>query len=119
MAKIISRAPKAQKDFKASVITLCIALPIFAVVAYNNLSTAVIILGIAFVMVFVASPQYFKFFMFGAVGVGIVVFYISVASQVRLPNISYFFLWPLSLLNKRILLLLILNLIEWICLAAS
>ena len=52
-----------------------IVLPIVAVVAYNNLSTAIIILGIAVCMLFVASPKYSHFvLMAAAVGVVGVVF---------------------------------------------
>ena len=54
---------------------MAIVLPIVAVVAYNNLSTAIIILGIAVCMLFVASPKYSHFvLMAAAVGVVGVVF---------------------------------------------
>ena len=39
-------------------------------VAINNLSTAIIILGIAVALVFVASPKYLQFFLMGGLGVG-------------------------------------------------
>ena len=39
--------------------------PVLAVVAYNNLSTAIIILGIAVCMLFVASPKYLQFILMG------------------------------------------------------
>lgn len=50
---------------------MVIVLPIVAVVAYNNLSTAIIILGIAVCMLFVASPKYSHFVLM-AVAVGVV-----------------------------------------------
>ena len=45
------------RTFQGNVKLLATILPIFLVVAYNNLSTAIIIAGIAFVMVFISSPK--------------------------------------------------------------
>ncbi|MCF0132176.1 MAG: cell division protein FtsW [Pseudobutyrivibrio sp.] len=80
LAAIISRAPKAQRDFKTNAITFVTIIPIFIVVAYNNLSTAVIIMGIAFVMIFVASPHFWKFILLAVGSVVLIVIYISFAS---------------------------------------
>ncbi len=44
-------------------------LPLLGVVAYGNLSTAIIIFGIAVCMLFVASPRYAQFIGVGLVGV--------------------------------------------------
>ena len=44
-------------------------MPIVGVIAYNNLSTAIILLGIAVVMSFVASPKYAQFFAYGGLGI--------------------------------------------------
>lgn len=79
VAQIISISPKNQRNFSTTVKTLGYVLPIFAVVAYNNLSTAIIILGISVVMVFVASPKVLYFVGIGVGGVLLVVFYISMA----------------------------------------
>ena len=80
LANVIDRAPKAQRTFEGSIKTMCLVLPIFAVVAYNNLSTAIIIMGIAFIMVFVASPKFWYFFGAAAGGVLLIILYISLAS---------------------------------------
>lgn len=80
IAQVIARAPKAQRDFRGSAMTLLLVFPVFVVVGYNNLSTAVIILGIAFVMVFVASPKVMNFVALAGAGVLLVVVYISLAS---------------------------------------
>lgn len=80
LAHVISRAPKAQRTFKGSFMTLVAIFPLFAVVAYNNLSTAIIILGIAFIMVFVASPKFWNFVAMAGGAMLIVILYISVAS---------------------------------------
>ena len=55
-------------------------LPLFAVVAYTNLSTAVIIMGIAVIMVFVANPNYKPFFVIAGVMVAAVVIFINMAT---------------------------------------
>lgn len=54
-------------------------LPAVAIVAVNNLSTAIIIMGIAFGMLFVASPNIRIFVLLGAVGVGAVALFIPFA----------------------------------------
>ncbi|SDB05070.1 cell division protein FtsW [Pseudobutyrivibrio sp. YE44] len=80
VAQIIDRAPKVQRSLKGTAITLAFVLPAFLVVGYNNLSTAIIILGIAFVMVFVASPKFVQFIGGGAAALLLVGFYITTAS---------------------------------------
>lgn len=50
----------------------------------NNLSSAIIVLGIAFVMLFVASPNYSKFFAIA--GAGVVVVLLAVMLIVRMAN---------------------------------
>lgn len=57
LAVVISKRPMAMRTFQGNVKLLATILPIFFVVAYNNLSTAIIIAGIAFVMVFISSPK--------------------------------------------------------------
>ena len=73
LASVISRRPRAMRDLKNNIRVLASIVPIFLVVAYNNLSTAIIILGIAFVMVFVSSPKY-KPFVLLVVAMGILAF---------------------------------------------
>lgn len=67
LATIIYKAPKRMGEFKSLVKVMLIIMPIFGVVAYNNLSTAIIILGIAVCMLFVASPKYSHFIVVGVV----------------------------------------------------
>lgn len=80
LANIIDRAPKAQRTFQGSLKTIALVLPLFAVVGYNNLSTAIIIMGIAFIMVFIASPKFWYFVGAAGGGVLLIILYISVAS---------------------------------------
>lgn len=61
-------------------------LPIVGLVGSNNLSTAIIILGIGVVLVFVASPKYKQFIGIGAVGVGFIAIFLAV-EQYRLERL--------------------------------
>jgi cell division protein FtsW len=51
-------------------IVMALALPIAAIVAANNLSSGIIVVGIAFVMLFVACKVKWPFFLCGALGLG-------------------------------------------------
>ena len=52
---------KADGKFRTLVLMMLPVLPIVALVGASNLSTAIIILGIAVVLIFVASPKYSQF----------------------------------------------------------
>ena len=80
VAHLIGRAPKAQKYFSTTLWIMAFVSPAFLVVALNNLSTAVIILGIASIMVFIGSPKLKEFLGLGAAGFGLIYFYIQHAS---------------------------------------
>ena len=69
LANVISKTHKYQKTLKEFFKTygVCVA-PVGLVVAVNNLSTGIIILGIGFIMLFVASPKYMHFF--AIIGIG-------------------------------------------------
>lgn len=56
-----------------------VLIPIVGIVAYQNLSTAIIILAIAVCMIFVASPKYLHFIVVGAAGVVFGVIFIATA----------------------------------------
>ncbi len=68
------------KSIKSLFKVIVLVLPIVALVGTNNLSTAIIILGIAVVLVFVASPSYVQFVSLGVLGVGFVGIFLSVES---------------------------------------
>lgn len=80
LATIIYKTPKKMGEFKSLVKVMIIVLPIFGVVAYNNLSTAIIILGIAVCMLFVASPKYSHFIIVGLIVVVAGAMFILLAS---------------------------------------
>ena len=80
LATMISRMPKKMAKFSNVVKVVATVLPIVAVIAYNNLSTAIIILGIAVALVFVASPKYLQFVLMGVMGVAFGVAFIMFES---------------------------------------
>lgn len=82
LSAVITRIPVRMLGKVKALITMFVAvIPAFLLVAISNLSTSIIILGIAFVMVFVASPKYKQF-------VGIIVALAALAS-VFLVFVSY------------------------------
>lgn len=63
LATIISRMPKKMGSLLNIIKVMALTLPIVAVVAAENLSTAIIILGIAVALIFVSSPKYLQFIL--------------------------------------------------------
>ena len=80
LAMVIDRIPKQMNKTKNLLKVLVMLIPICGVIAYSNLSTAIIVLGIAVCMLFVASPKYKPFFGIAAGGVAFVVLFISLAT---------------------------------------
>lgn len=66
MAALLSRIPKQVKDLKSIIKVLLFVLPMVGVIAVSNLSTAIIVGGIAVLMIFVVSPKTKEFFVLGA-----------------------------------------------------
>lgn len=62
-------------------------LPVVALVGASNLSTAIIILGIAAVLIFVASPKYAQFLWMGAAALGFMGIFLALESY-RLERIA-------------------------------
>ena len=62
MAALLSRIPKQVKDLKSIIKVLLFVLPMVGVIAVSNLSTAIIVGGIAVLMIFVVSPKTKEFF---------------------------------------------------------
>lgn len=80
LAMVVYKTSKQVGEFKTLVKIMMIVMPIVAVVAYNNLSTAIIILGIAVCMLFVASPKYSHFVFVGMAVLVVGVVFISLAA---------------------------------------
>ncbi len=75
LASVVSDQAKNLRDWHNVVRVFFYIVPLLIPVAYNNLSTAVIIAGIAFGMLFVASPDYRAFVIIIAVGaIGMMMF---------------------------------------------
>lgn len=71
LASFICKIGKGIRSLKGFLVVLAIPLPICGMVwqITDNLSSAIIIFGIAFLMLFVASPEYKRFLILGAVGI--------------------------------------------------
>ena len=75
------------KSWKQMFLTIASVLPIAGLVGTNNLSTAIIILGIAVILVFVANPKFLPFIGLGALGTAFAGIFLSVESY-RLERIA-------------------------------
>lgn len=80
LATIISKIPKKMANFKDLIKVMIIVLPLVAPVAYTNLSTAIIMVGIAAAMAFVSSPKYSHFIWLVAAVTAFGVIFIMLAS---------------------------------------
>ena len=62
-------------------------LPIIGLVGSNNLSTAIIILGIGVILIFASNPEYLRFLGLGAVGIAFIGVFLA-AESYRLERIA-------------------------------
>ena len=69
LALVLEKRAKQLNDWRNLAKTFGLLLPVVGAVAYNNLSTAIIIAGISACMIFVASPKYSHFLALGGVAV--------------------------------------------------
>jgi len=83
VTKNIKNIGKLKTIFKV----ILLILPIVALVGASNLSTAIIILGISVVLVFVASPKYVQFFLMGIMGIGFMTIFLALESY-RLERLA-------------------------------
>ena len=67
--------------------TMLTLLPVVGLVGSNNLSTAVIILGIGAVLIFVANPGYLQFLALGSAGIGFIAVFLA-AESYRLERLA-------------------------------
>lgn len=80
LAMLIEKIPKQLGQFKSVVKVMAIIFPLIVVIAYSNLSTAVIVFAIAGGMLFVASPKYSHFAAMALAGAVFVVAFVVLAS---------------------------------------
>lgn len=86
LASLICRMGRAIRTTKGFFIVLAMPMPVCLMIwkITNNMSSAIIVFGIAVLMLFVASPEYKKFVIMGAGGmaaIALIVFAISQASM--------------------------------------
>lgn len=85
LASFICKLGKGIRSNKGFITVLCVPLPICALVWFitENMSSAIIIFGIAFLMLFVASPDYKRFVAIAAAGIAAVVLFIFAFKQLE------------------------------------
>lgn len=87
LAWLISRYAGRLDKFHRLILTLVPILPITGLVGASNLSTAIIILGIAVVLIFVSSPKYSPFIWMGSAGIGFMAVFLAMESY-RLERLA-------------------------------
>ena len=87
LACLVTRNVKTMGKFTTLLKVFVPVLPIVGLVGANNLSTAIIILGIAVVLIFVASPKYAQFIGMGVATVGFLGIFLALESY-RLERLA-------------------------------
>ncbi len=87
LANLIEKKVKHMKKMKTLIVIVVSILPIVGLVGAGNLSTAIIILGIGVVLVFVASPLYAQFVWLAVSVVGFMAIFLATASY-RMERIA-------------------------------
>ncbi len=87
LANLIVKRGKKMKKMRELLFIMCTILPIVGLVGASNLSTAIIILGIGIVLVFVASPLYAQFIWLGVSGAGFLTIFLALESY-RLERLA-------------------------------
>lgn len=83
----ISRTKSKTTGFWFMCRTMMTLLPVVGLVGSNNLSTAVIILGIGVLLIFVANPRYLQFLALGSAGIGFIAAFLA-AESYRLERLA-------------------------------
>lgn len=87
LAYMVTKNSKDMGKMRTMIKIMVMVLPIVALVGANNLSTAIIILGIAVILIFVASPKYGQFVFMGALGIGFMTIFLALESY-RLERLA-------------------------------
>ncbi|MDY3998091.1 MAG: FtsW/RodA/SpoVE family cell cycle protein [Blautia sp.] len=83
----IDRTEKSTSGFWFMCRTMLTLLPIVGLVGSNNLSTAIIILGIGVILIFVSNPGYLQFIGLGVAGIAFVAVFLA-AESYRLERLA-------------------------------
>lgn len=80
LASMVCKMGKNIRSMKGFIFMMALPMPVVVMVKVitNNLSSAIIILGIALLMVFVASPDYKKFIIMGTAGVAAITVFVLI-----------------------------------------
>ena len=91
LASFICKMGKGIRSFRGFLLVLLVPVPICVMVwqITDNLSSAIIIFGIAFLMLFVASPEYKRFLLMGAVGIGGAALLVFAILQMDSSNLDF------------------------------
>ena len=87
LSYLVTKNIKTMHRFSTMFKILVVILPIVGLVGSNNLSTAIIILGIAVILIFVASPKYGQFIVMGTMGIGFMAVFLALESY-RLERLA-------------------------------
>ena len=87
LAYMVSSQKKKRGNVFLISMVIGLVLPIVGLVGTNNLSTAIIILGIAVILIFVSNPKYLQFIWIGGVGIGFICIFLSMESY-RLERLA-------------------------------
>lgn len=77
---IITKSHKKQEGIMHMTGIMLLLLPIVGLVGTNNLSTAIIILGIGVILIFISNPRYLPFVGIGAAGIVFIAVFLGMAS---------------------------------------
>ncbi len=80
LAHVVSKNVKKMGKLSSLAKVMLLILPIVGLVGASNLSTAIIILGIGVIVVFVASPKYGQFIFMGILGGGFMTIFLALES---------------------------------------
>ncbi|SHJ35245.1 FtsW/RodA/SpoVE family cell cycle protein [Hespellia stercorisuis] len=87
LAYLVTRNIKKMGKLTSLFLVLVSILPIVGLVGTNNLSTAIIILGIAMILIFISSPKYMQFVWMCVLGAGMMGIFLALESY-RLERIA-------------------------------
>ena len=83
----IENTQKSTEGFGFMCRTMVTLLPIVGLVGSNNLSTAIIILGIGVILIFASNPKYMQFIGLGSAGAGFITVFLA-AESYRLERLA-------------------------------
>ena len=87
LAWLVTKNVKKNRKLTTLFRIMLFALPVVGLVGASNLSTAVIILGIAVILIFTASPKYAQFIWMAVTGIGFMAIFLGLESY-RLERIA-------------------------------